>query len=111
MLIRRTVASVCALCLAVPAVAAAKDVRYAGHLRHTSPAVAVGDTKYDLPGSVTPASHVTAVAPQRASQPGDDGTDGWQVAAIAEAAVLATVAVGATAAVAGRRHRAPRMGF
>ena len=52
MLIRRIVASACALCLAVPAVATAKDVRYVGHVHHTAALVAVGDTKDDLPGSV-----------------------------------------------------------
>ena len=52
MLIRRIVASACALCLAVPAVATAKDVRYVGHVHHTAALVAVGDTKDDLPGAV-----------------------------------------------------------
>ncbi|MGZ6754880.1 MAG: hypothetical protein ACXVEJ_15600, partial [Nocardioides sp.] len=52
MLIRRIVASACALCLAVPAVATAKDVRYVGHVHHTAALVATGDTKGDLPGAV-----------------------------------------------------------
>ena len=85
MLSRRIVASACALCLALPAAATAKDVRYVGHVHHSVQAVAVvaaGDTKSDLPGTVTatlpgdtksdlpgaiaptPASHNTAVAPQ-----------------------------------------------
>jgi hypothetical protein len=53
MLIRRIAASACALCLAVPAVAAAKDVRYVGHAHHAAAVLAVGDTKGDLPGAVS----------------------------------------------------------
>jgi hypothetical protein len=97
MLTRRIVASACALCLAVPAAAGAKDVRYVGHAHHVV-VVATGDTKSDLPGAVavvppgdtktdladavaavppgdtkddlpsTPASHNTAVAPRPTSQ-------------------------------------------
>jgi hypothetical protein len=103
MLIRRIVATVCALCLAVPAVAGAKDVRYVGHAHHAvlvatgdtksdlTGAVAVvppGDTKSDLTGAVavvppgdtkgdlpsTPASHNTAVAP-RPTSPATASTD------------------------------------
>ena len=51
MLTRRIVASACALCLAVPAAAGAKDVRYVGHAHHAV-LVATGDTKSDLPGAV-----------------------------------------------------------
>jgi hypothetical protein len=103
MLTRRIVATVCALCLAVPAVAGAKDVRYVGHAHHAvlvatgdtksdlTGAVAVvppGDTKSDLTGAVavvppgdtkgdlpsTPASHNTAVAP-RPTSPATASTD------------------------------------
>jgi hypothetical protein len=96
MLTRRIVAGACALCLAVPAAAGAKDVRYVGHAHHVV-LVATGDTKSDLPGTVavvppgdtksdlprtvavvppgdtksdlpsTPASHDTAVAPRSTS--------------------------------------------
>jgi hypothetical protein len=59
---RRIVASACALCLAVPTAAGAKDVRYVGHAHHAV-VVATGDTKSDLPGAV-------AVVP-----PGDTKTD------------------------------------
>jgi hypothetical protein len=62
MLTRRIVASVCALCLAVPAAASAKDVRYVGHAHHAV-LVATGDTKSDLPSAV-------AVVP-----PGDTKSD------------------------------------
>ena len=96
MLTRRIVAGACALCLAVPAAAGAKDVRYVGHAHHVV-LVATGDTKSDLPRTVavvppgdtksdlprtvavvppgdtksdlpsTPASHDTAVAPRSTS--------------------------------------------
>ena len=52
MLTRRLVASACALCLAVPAAATAKDVRYVGHVHHAAAIVVTGDTKGDLPGAV-----------------------------------------------------------
>lgn len=109
MISRRILAGACALCLAVPAAATAKDVRFVGHLHHSVPAVATGDTKYDLVS--TPPAHNTAVAQSSATQSAgtSDDTNGWQIAALAEAALVATVAVGA-AAVAGRRSSAPHMG-
>ena len=158
MLTRRIVASVCALCLAIPAAASAKDVRYVGHAHHAV-LVATGDTKSDLPGAVavvppgdttgdltrtvpavpggdtkgdltrtvpappagdtkddlpsTPATHNTAVAPRATSQPAastDDATNGWRLAAVIEGGLLAAVAIGAGVFMAGRQHRAPRMG-
>ncbi|HEX6620241.1 MAG TPA: hypothetical protein VF024_11310 [Solirubrobacteraceae bacterium] len=142
MLTRRIVASVCALCLAIPAAASAKDVRYVGHAHHAV-LVATGDTKSDLPGAVavvppgdtkgdltstvpaspagdtkddlpsTPATHNTAVAPRTTSQPAastDDATNGWRLAAVIEGGLLAAVAIGAVVFMAGRQHRAPRMG-
>ena len=131
MIIRRIAASACALCLAVPAVATAKDVRYVGHAHHTVAVVAVGDTKGDLPGRApavppgdtksdlpgatapTPASHNTGVAPRPASHPTastDDGTNGWRLAAVFEAAVLGAFGLGAALLMGRRQHRAPRMG-
>ena len=102
MLTRRLLASICALCLFVPAAAGAKDVRYVGHA-HQAVLVATGDTKDDVPGAVaavppgdtkgdvpgavaavppgdtkddlpsTPASHNTALAP-RATSPSTAST-------------------------------------
>jgi hypothetical protein len=75
-----------------------------------------GDTKGNLPRAVVPGPAVstTPVTPAKpTSQPTastDDGTNGWQIAAIAEAAVLAALAIGAFAFVANRQQRAPRMG-
>jgi hypothetical protein len=130
MLIRRLAASACALCLAVPAVATAKDVRYVGHAHHATAVVAVGDTKGDLPGAVSaippgdtkddlpgsvasPATHNSAVAPRVTSQPTastDDATNGWRLAALIEAGLLAALAIGAAVFMTGRQHRAPHMG-
>jgi hypothetical protein len=52
------------------------------------------------------------VARRAGPEPGSSSGDanGWQLAALAEAALLATVAVGATAAVSGRRDSAPHVG-
>ena len=126
MLTRRLLASVCALCLLVPAAAGAKDVRYVGHAHHAV-LVATGDTKNDVPGAVaavppgdtkddlpsTPASHNTAVAP-RATSPSTasthDATNGWRLAAVIEGGLLAAFATGAAVFMTGRRQRAPRMG-
>ena len=130
MLIRRLAASACALCLAVPAVATAKDVRYVGHAHHATAVLAVGDTKGDLsgaasavppgdtkgdlPGTVaSPATHNSAVAPRVTSQPTastDDATNGWRLAALIEAGLLAALAIGAAVFMTGRQHRAPHMG-
>ena len=127
MLTRRIVASACALCLAVPAAATAKDVRYVGHVHHAAAIVVTGDTKGDLPGAVpavgagdtkddlpsTPASHNTAVAPRAASESTastDDTTKSWRLAAVIEGGLLAAFAIGAAVFMTGRQHRAPRMG-
>ena len=75
-----------------------------------------GDTKGNLPRAIapagtpaeTPAKPTTPVSTPTASN--DDSTNGWQIAAIAEAAVLAAFALGAAALVARRQHRAPHMG-
>jgi hypothetical protein len=125
MLTRRIVAGLCALCLAVPAAAGAKDVRYVGHAHHTV-IVATGDTKSDVPGAVaaippgdtkndlpsTPAAHDTAVAPRAPSQAtaSNDATNGWRLAAVIEGGLLVAFAIGAAVFMTGRQHRAPRMG-
>jgi hypothetical protein len=126
MLTRRILATVCALCLAVPAIAGAKDVRYVAHARHAV-LVATGDTKSDLTGAVavlppgdtkgdlrsTPTSHNTAVAP-RPTSPATASTNhamnGWRLAAVIEGGLLAAFAIGAAVFMTGRQHRAPRMG-
>lgn len=74
-----------------------------------------GDTKGNLPRAIVPAppAQSTPVASRPTTQPTastDDGTNGWQIAAIAEAALLAAFALGAAAYMASRQHRAPRMG-
>jgi hypothetical protein len=123
MLTRRLLASICALCLLVPAAAGAKDVRYVGHAHHAV-LVATGDTKDDVPGAVaavppgdtkndlpsTPASHNTALAPRATSPSTHDATNGWRLAAVIEGGLLVASATGAAVFMTGRRHRAPRMG-
>jgi hypothetical protein len=74
------------------------DVDRVGSLTPAQLAAAYGTTK----PTVTPVSAPTASD--------DDTTNGWQIAAIAEAAVLAAFALGAAAFLASRQDRAPRMG-
>jgi hypothetical protein len=145
MLTRRIAASACALCLAVPAFAAAKPVHQhavpvvaAGdtkddlHVDANQQAIAgdtkddlhvdanqqaiVGDTKSDLPRAITHAPPATkpVILPRggtvNRTVAGDGSTDGWQIAALLEGGLLAALAIAAGASVAGRQHRAPRMG-
>lgn len=75
-----------------------------------------GDTKGNLPRAIapagtpaeTPAAPATPVSTPTASD--GDNTNGWQIAALAEAAFLAALALGAAALVARRQHRAPHVG-
>ena len=72
-----------------------------------------GDTKGNLPRAIapapagTPSTPVTDVAPTASN---DDNTNGWQIAALGEAAILAAFALGGAALVARRQHRAPHVG-
>lgn len=118
MFTRRIAASACALCLAVPAAAAA-------HPAHDQPApakapVTYGDTKYDLQnqqdlGAPSPASGVAGdtkgdigrggpvAAPAPASIPAqNDGTNEWQIAAFVEGGLLAAFIIGSGLALSGR---------
>ena len=76
----------------------------------------VGDTKSDLPRAVTHAPPGTkpVILPRGGTvnrTVADDGsTDGWQIAALLEGGLLAALAIAAGASLAGRQHRAPRMG-
>ena len=74
------------------------DVDRVGSLTPAQLAAAYGTTK----PTVTPVSAPTANT--------DDSTNGWQIAALAEAAVLAAFALGAAAFLASRQDSAPRMG-
>ena len=75
-------------------------------------------TDVDRVGSLTPAQLAAAYGttkptgtPVATPTASDDNTsDGWQIAALAEAAFLAALALGAAALVARRQHRAPHMG-
>jgi hypothetical protein len=81
-----------------------------------SPSAPVKDV--DRVGSLTPAQLTAAYgATKPTATPGsaptaskDDTTNGWQIAALAEAAFLAALALGAAALVARRQSRAPHMG-
>ena len=116
MFVRRIAASACALSLIVPGAALAvpaTDPPAAG--QHS--AVSYGDTKYDLQNQqdlaapigdtksdlqpVTPPAPATP-APAKPSVSQGDNTNGWQIAAWAEAAVLIAGAVGAAVLVSGR---------
>ena len=121
MLVRRLAASACALSLIIPAAAVAVPIHDPVAPKQQPAAVAYGDTKYDLQnqqdlstgvdrvGSLSPKQLVagygatkpaTPAAPAFASH--DDTTDGWQIAAWAEAAVLAALAVGSVVLISGR---------
>jgi hypothetical protein len=124
MLTRRIAASACVLCLAVPGLAAAKPA----DVQHAVPVVATGDTKNDLhvnqyeqaiagdtqghlpraivPGpAVAPATTKVAVVKATPVAGDDSSTDGWQIAALAEGALLAAFAVGGFALVSSRSRR------
>jgi hypothetical protein len=155
MLHPRITAGACALCLVVPAAAAASPAQDPPAAKPGP--VTYGDTRYDLQnqqdlnapagqarvdrvGSLTPAQlaaaygttkpaapaqaatgarldhrglkHVTVVAtPAKAAAISDgDDTNGWRIAAVAEAGLLAAFAIGGAAVVTTRQRRAPRMG-
>jgi hypothetical protein len=74
----------------------ATDVDRIGSLTPEQLAAAYGTTK-------PKATPVSVAAP-------DDTTNGWRIAAVAEAAVLAAFAIGAVVFVTGRQRRAPRLG-
>jgi hypothetical protein len=130
MLTRRIAASACALCLVVPTAASAMPGGpvYVGHIHHAAAVVATGDTKNDLhvqtyeqaisgdtkgrlPRAIAPApapSKPVSVTPAGRATPavaGDGTSDGWQIAALAEAGVLAVAVLGAAAAMSSRTRR------
>ena len=130
---RRIIPVLCALAVAVvPATALAQpaqdpspavthggvvygDTKYDLQNQQDQKAIS-GDTKGNLPRAIapagtpaeTPAKPTTPVSTPTAS---DDTTNGWQIAALGEAAVLAAFALGGVALVARRQHRAPNMGL
>jgi hypothetical protein len=78
-----------------------------------------GDTKGNLPRAIAPPGtppETPAQVPAKPATPvsaptaSDDNTNGWQIAALGEAALLAAFAVGGAALVARRQRRAPHMG-
>ena len=130
MLTRRIVTSVCALCLGIPAAAAASpptDPVAEGPYGITSatgpPTTAKAKGPYGVPTTgpaitakakgpygVTPAAGLSTTAgrtAQPAAAPRGNSTD-WRIVAICEAALLALAALGLAHLVTARRH-APRM--
>jgi hypothetical protein len=111
MRLRRITTAVCVLALAAPAAAGAKDAPQppkfaragaAEVTKHYEQAIS-GDTHGRLPRAIAPASSPGAAT-------SSDSVDGWQLAALTEAALLAAVAFGSVAIVRARRS-APRMGM
>jgi hypothetical protein len=73
-------------------------------------------TDIDKVGSLTPEQLAAAygttkpkVTPVSVAAP-DDSTNGWRIAAVAEAAILAAFAIGAAVFLTGRQRRTPRLG-
>lgn len=135
MFVRRLAAGACALCLVVPAAASAMPGGpvSTGHVHHATPVVATGDTKNDLqvqtyqqaisgdtkgrlPRAIAPVPAATkpvSVGPAGRAAPavaGDGSTDGWQIAALAEAGLIAVVALAAAGAMTSRTRRGAQPG-
>ena len=135
MFVRRLAAGACALCLVVPTAASAMPGGpvFTGHVHHTTAVVATGDTKNDLhvqsyeqaisgdtkgrlPRAIAPVPATTklvSVKPAGRATPavaGDGSTDGWQIAALAEAGLIAVVALVAAGAVTSRTRRGAQPG-
>jgi hypothetical protein len=136
---RRIIPVLCALALAVPATAVAQpahdppatqsgtvaygDTKYdlQNQRDQSAPAGGTayeqaisGDTKGDLPRAIAPAPATppTTKPAAPASAPTashDDTTNGWQIAALAQAALIAACALGAAVVMSGRM-RSRRLG-
>jgi hypothetical protein len=135
MFVRRLVAGACALCLVVPTAASARPGGpvFTGHVHHTTAVVATGDTKNDLhvetyeqaisgdtkgrlPRAIThapPSTTPVSTAPAGRATPvvaGDGTSDGWQIAALAEAGLIAVVALVAAGFMTSRTRREAQPG-
>ena len=115
MLTRRIAASVCTLCLVIPAAAGATIATPQDIIKAKGPAGATVATPQDTvkakgPAGTTvathPPPHVTR-ATYAAGASNRDGANGWRTAAIAEAALLAALALGSALLL--HAARAPRM--
>jgi hypothetical protein len=137
MLTRRIATSACALCLIVPALAGAQPIhdppaatpaspqstaRVMGPSGATTPTSPQSTARAMGPsGATTPTSPqstaramgpsgTTKASPRAAIVSEGDGTNGWRIAAVSEAALLAALALGSALIVRDRRA-APRMGM
>ena len=127
MLTRRIAASACALCLAVPTVAAAKPALRSSSAtlttasrssRPATPRTTCTSPPTSRPSPATPRvtcpersrprqhARVVASAGRTSRAVADDGSDdGWQIAALVEGGLLAVVALGAAGALTARTRR------
>jgi hypothetical protein len=97
MLTRRIATSACALCLAVPAAAAARPA--------VNPPPTQGNrvVHVETRGDHTPGDAYSQLRRANALT-GDGGTPGWRIAAAAEGTVLALLALGSVVIVRSRRN-------
>ena len=113
MFVRRIAASACALSLIIPAAAVAVPIHDPAAPKQPPAVVAYGDTKYDLQNQQDLSAPIgdtkSDLKPVVGSTPAaqsfakhDDSSNGWQIAAWAEAAVLAALAVGSVVLISGR---------
>ena len=121
MLTRRIVASACALALALPAAAVARPAFDPPPSTSATPAVSYGDTTYNTQNqdlgttagqTTTPVGDTKSdlyVTVPRLSAPASapkvtqsTGTDGWRIAAVAEAGVLGALVLGGGLALSGQ---------
>ena len=92
------------------AVVATGDTKNDLHVQSYEQAIS-GDTKGRLPRAIVPAPATTkpvSVTPAGRATPavaGDGSTDGWQIAALAEAGLIAVVALAAAGAMTSRTRR------
>ena len=111
MRLRRITTAACVLALAAPAAAGAKDSPQPPKFARAGAAEVIsrynqaisGDTHGALPRAIAPTSSPPAATSANT-------VDGWQAAALTEAALLAAVAFGSVGIMRARR-RAPRMGM
>ena len=109
MLARRIAITVCALCLAAPAVAGASEGTNPanGNPAAGPPSTVKAKGPYGSPPGAGPQS-TTAVSVHGGGVSRRHGADGWRTAAISEAALLAAVLLGMALLLPALR-RAPRM--
>jgi hypothetical protein len=119
MLVRRIAAGACALSFIIPAGALAVPIQDPVAPKHQPAVVSHGDTKYDLQnqqdvsagdrvGSLSAKQLLAGYGATKPATPATpafashDDSNGWEIAAWAEGAVLAALAVGCVVLISGR---------